>query len=137
MFQRSKSDALRPASHFQECWVGRWLASTKSSPFSGPFGQYLSCGTGVLLGAEIRLAILPLGIEPMAAIVILALSVLALLQFAVSQWRLLWLTTANQPLSDTLRSAAGIDDSSIGANDFSTLLGLCDELSPTIRKGTP
>lgn len=73
----------------------------------------------------------------MAAIVILALSVLALLQFAISQWRLLWFTTANQPLSDALRSAAGIDDSSIGANDFSTLLGLCDELSPTIRKGTP
>lgn len=73
----------------------------------------------------------------MAAIVILALSVLALFQFAISQWRLLWLTTANQPLSDALRSAAGIDDRSISATDFSTLLGLCDELSPSIRKGTP
>jgi len=73
----------------------------------------------------------------MAAALILTVSLLALLQFAISQWRLIWITTANQPLSDTLRAATGFDGSSVGANDFGTLLGLCDELSPTIRKATP
>jgi hypothetical protein len=73
----------------------------------------------------------------MAAVIILAISVLALLQFSISQWRLLWLTTANQPLSDSLRATTGFDDSSIQPSDFSALLGFCDELSPQIRKATP
>lgn len=73
----------------------------------------------------------------MFAALILAFAVLALTQFAVSQWRLIWLTTANQPLSENLRAAAGIDDDSIRSNDFGTLLNLCDELSPQIRKATP
>jgi hypothetical protein len=73
----------------------------------------------------------------MMAVLILAVSVVALVKFAVSQWRMIWLTTANQPLSDSLRAATGIDAESIGANDFGTLLGLCDELSPGIKQGTP
>jgi len=43
----------------------------------------------------------------MSAFLILAFSVVALLRFAIYQWRLIWLTTANQPLSDSLRAAAG------------------------------
>jgi len=73
----------------------------------------------------------------MVATLILTLSVLALLQFAISQWRLIWLTTANQPVSEHLRAATGLDGARIGANDFPALLGFCDELSPGIRKGTP
>jgi hypothetical protein len=73
----------------------------------------------------------------MAAALILVISVLALTQFAISQWRLIWLTTANQPLSDTLRATTGLDGSAIQSADFDTLLGFCDELSPQIRKATP
>jgi hypothetical protein len=73
----------------------------------------------------------------MTAALILAFSVLALVQFAVSQWRMIWLTTANQPLSDSLRAATGIASESIGPNDFGKLLGLCDEMSPHLKKGTP
>jgi len=73
----------------------------------------------------------------MAATLILTISALALLQFSIGQWRLIWLTTANQPLSGSLQAATGIDNSAIGANDFRTLLGLCDQLSPNIRKATP
>lgn len=73
----------------------------------------------------------------MAAALILAFAVLALVQFGVSQWRMIWLTTANQPLSDSLRAATGIEVDSIGPHDFGTLLGLCDELSPCLKKGTP
>jgi len=75
--------------------------------------------------------------KTMIAVLILAFSVVALVQFAISQWRMIWLTTANQPLSDSLRVATGIEAETIGPNDFGKLLGLCDELSPRLRKGTP
>ncbi len=73
----------------------------------------------------------------MTAVLILTFSVLALLQFAISQWRMIWLTTANQPLSDSLRAATGLDAEAIGADDFVKLLGLCDEMAPLLKKGTP
>jgi hypothetical protein len=73
----------------------------------------------------------------MAAALILVISVVALVQFAISQWRLIWLTTANQPLSETLQATTGIDGSAIQPADFSALLDFCDELSPRIRKETP
>jgi hypothetical protein len=73
----------------------------------------------------------------MVAALILAFSVLALLQFAVSQWRLIWFTTANQPISENLRATAGIDEGAIRPGDFGALLKLCDELSPDIREATP
>jgi hypothetical protein len=75
--------------------------------------------------------------KTMTAVLILGFSVLALAQFAISQWRMIWLTTANQPLSDSLRAATGIEAETIGPNDFGKLLGLCDELSPRLKKGTP
>lgn len=74
---------------------------------------------------------------PMTAALILVFSVLALAQFAISQWRMIWLTTANQPLSDSLRISTGIETESISAQDFGKLLGLCDEMSPLLKKGTP
>lgn len=73
----------------------------------------------------------------MTAALILTFSLLALVQFAISQWRMIWLTTANQPLSEALHTATGFQADNVGPNDFDTLLGLCDELSPTIRKATP
>lgn len=73
----------------------------------------------------------------MTAVFILVLSVAALVKFSISQWRLIWLTTANQPLSDSLRAATGIESDAIGPNDFRNLLGLCDQLSSDIKQGTP
>jgi hypothetical protein len=75
--------------------------------------------------------------KTMTAALILAFSVLALVQFGIGQWRMIWLTMANQPLSDSLRAATGIEAEAIGPNDFGTLLGLCDELSPRLKRGTP
>jgi hypothetical protein len=73
----------------------------------------------------------------MAAALILVFSLLALANFAISQWRLIWLTTANQPFSDTLRAATGIEAENISPHDFGNLLSLCDELFPRLTKGTP
>jgi hypothetical protein len=75
--------------------------------------------------------------KTMTAAIILAFSVMALVQFAISQWRMIWLTTANQPLSESLRAATGIEAETIGPNDFGRLLGICDEMSPRLKRGTP
>lgn len=73
----------------------------------------------------------------MISLFILVFASFALGRFAVSQWRTIWITAANQPLSDSLRVTAGIDDATIGAKDFSSLLDLCDNLSPGLKKKTP
>jgi hypothetical protein len=73
----------------------------------------------------------------MVSLFILVFASVALGRFAVSQWRTIWITAANQPLSDSLRVMAGIEDAGIGAKDFGSLLDLCDNLSPGLRKKTP
>src|SRR5258708_39768069 len=59
------------------------------------------------------------------------------MKFGISQWRAIWLTTANQPLSDSLQLTAGIDGKTIGGRDFCTLMNLCNELSPDLKKKSP
>jgi hypothetical protein len=61
----------------------------------------------------------------------------ALIRFAVSQWRAIWISYANQPLSDSLQLTAGIDTASIGGQDFGRLMNLCDQLSPELKKSSP
>jgi hypothetical protein len=73
----------------------------------------------------------------MIPLFILAFSSVALIRFAVSQWRAIWIASANQPLSDSLHLTAGIDPAAIAGRDFSRLLSLCDELSPELKSSTP
>lgn len=73
----------------------------------------------------------------MVSIFIFAFAAFALVKFGISQWRAIWLTTANQPLSDSLQVTAGIDGSAIGARDFCTLMQVCNELSPDLKKRSP
>ena len=73
----------------------------------------------------------------MVSIFILAFAAFALVKFGISQWRAIWITTANQPLSDSLQLTTGIDGAHVGAGDFSTLLNLCHELSPDLKKKSP
>jgi hypothetical protein len=73
----------------------------------------------------------------MISLFILVFAVSALVRFGISQWRAIWISTANQPLSESLRLTAGIDAASIGAGDFGSLLDLCNELSPELRKNSP
>lgn len=73
----------------------------------------------------------------MVALFILVFSVVALLKFAIWQWRAIWICTASQPMSGSLQLAAGIDGTSVGAQDFSTLMDLCDRLSPGLKKTSP
>jgi hypothetical protein len=73
----------------------------------------------------------------MVSIFILAFAAFALVKFGISQWRAIWLTTANQPLSDSLQLTAGIDGAAIGGGDFRTLMNLCDKMSPDLKKKSP
>ena len=73
----------------------------------------------------------------MVSIFILAFSGFALVKFGIAQWRAIWIMTANQPLSDSLHLAAGIDGAAITAGDFGTLMHLCNELSPDLKKKSP
>jgi hypothetical protein len=73
----------------------------------------------------------------MVPIFILAFASFALVRFGISQWRSIWIATANQPLSDSLQLTAGIDGAHVGAGDFGTLLHLCHELSPELKKKSP
>ena len=73
----------------------------------------------------------------MFSLFILAFSSIALVRFAVSQWRAIWIASASQPLSDSLQLAAGIDPATIAGGDFARLLSLCDQLSPELKSSTP
>src|ERR1700730_2416792 len=73
----------------------------------------------------------------MVSVFILVFSVIALVRLGISQWRAIWIATANQPLSDSFPLAAGIDRAAVGAGDFSALLQLCNLLTPDLKKTTP
>jgi hypothetical protein len=73
----------------------------------------------------------------MLSLCILLFSGFALIRFAVSQWRAIWISSASQQVSDSLQLATGIDATAIGAGDFGRLMNLCDELSPDLKQSTP
>jgi hypothetical protein len=73
----------------------------------------------------------------MLSLFILLFSGFALIRFAVSQWRAIWISSANQPLSESLQLTAGIDAAAIGGEDFGRLMNLCDQLSPELKKSSP
>ena len=73
----------------------------------------------------------------MLSLFILIFSGVALIRFALSQWRAIWISSASQPVSDSLQLAAGIDADALGAHDFGRLLNLCDQLSPELKQSSP
>ena len=77
------------------------------------------------------------GTPEVLSLCILLFSGFALIRFALSQWRAIWISSANQPVSDSLQLTAGIDAAAIGAEDFGRLMSLCDQLSPELKKCSP
>jgi hypothetical protein len=73
----------------------------------------------------------------MVSILIIVFAAFALVKFGIAQWRAIWITAANQPLSESLQLTAGIDGAHVGAGDFNTLMNLCNELSPDLTKKSP
>ncbi|MGB7750601.1 MAG: hypothetical protein WCF88_03540 [Candidatus Acidiferrales bacterium] len=64
----------------------------------------------------------------MIAAFIVVLSVAALLQFAISQWRAMWLTIAEQPLSEYFTTATGIAGDGIRADHFDLLTRISEQV---------
>jgi hypothetical protein len=71
----------------------------------------------------------------MIAICILVLSILALAEFAISQWRSMWILVGAQPLSSSLQSATGISAESLTADHFSLLAQTTEQLCPSREEG--
>jgi hypothetical protein len=65
---------------------------------------------------------------------ILVFSVVALVQFGISQWRAMWLTVAARPLSDCLQAATGIDTAALRAEDFYVITRTSHYVSPAPRE---
>ena len=65
---------------------------------------------------------------------LLAVSVIAMIQFAVYYWRAVMADVAAQPLSSRVRKAAGLTDESVSSADFEAILNL-HELTPCLKRG--
>lgn len=70
----------------------------------------------------------------MIALLILAISVTALVQFAVCQWRSIWITVAAQPLSECLQAAVGLAPGQIQSSHFELLARTSEQICPTTQK---
>ena len=70
----------------------------------------------------------------MIALLILAVSVTALAQFAICQWRSMWITVAAQPLSDCLQSAVGLAAEQISSDHFELLARTSEQMCPATQK---
>ncbi|HKW89349.1 MAG TPA: hypothetical protein VJN21_11400 [Candidatus Acidoferrales bacterium] len=73
----------------------------------------------------------------MAAAFILVMSVVALVQFAISQWRSMWIVVAEQPLSNRFETATGIAANSIVPEDFNILARAWEQLPAAPHERNP
>jgi hypothetical protein len=67
----------------------------------------------------------------MIAAFILVMAVMALVQFAVAEWKATWMIIAAQPISSSVESAVGIVSGAIAADDFDKLTRATDQLAPS------
>lgn len=61
----------------------------------------------------------------MFAALIFVFSVSALVRFGVAQWRSIWCSIADQPLSGGFETASGIAADAIGPDDFEVFKAIC------------
>jgi hypothetical protein len=69
------------------------------------------------------------------AALICVMSLAALIQFAVSQWRSIWITVAAQPLSKALEAATGIANEDIGGEHFDMLIRASGQVEMAPQEG--
>lgn len=70
----------------------------------------------------------------MFSAMLLAISIVALSQFALYYWRAILAGVAAQPVSDRVLAAANLDAAGMKGQDFETLAGL-HELTPELHPG--
>lgn len=67
----------------------------------------------------------------MVAAFIFVLSIVAVMEFAVAQWRSMWIAVGSQPLSDGFQNATGLAPNAIGADHFDLLARTSERLPLT------
>ena len=72
----------------------------------------------------------------MIAAFIVVLSVAALIQFAITQWRAMWITIAEQPLSAFFTATTGIAVDQIGADHFDFLTRTSEQLGTSGKQSS-
>jgi hypothetical protein len=75
---------------------------------------------------------MPPEVEGMFAAMLLAISIVALSQFALYYWRSILAGVAAQPVSGRVLEAARVENGTVSANDFDTFAGLHD-LTPDLQ----
>ena len=70
----------------------------------------------------------------MIAALICVMSLAALLQFAISQWRSIWVAIAAQPLSSSLENATGVANAAICAEHFEMLTRASEQLGRSLHE---
>jgi len=93
--------------------------------------QFQSTGTSDLLDYIFLAAILPLEAEGCFSAMLLAISIVALSQFALYYWRAVLAGVAALPVSDRVLVAAQVENGQLTPEDFQTLAGLHD-LTPDL-----
>lgn len=73
----------------------------------------------------------------MLSIAILIFSVAALVRFGIGQWRAIWISTANQPVSGSLLASTGIETARLAGTDFHSLVALYNELCADVESTAP
>ncbi len=73
----------------------------------------------------------------MFSVIILLVSGVALVQFAIAQWRSIWISAAQQAVSDAFKAETGVDPEAIKPTDFGVLVGLYDQVCPGQKTSTP
>ena len=68
----------------------------------------------------------------MFAAMLFAISIVALAQFGLYYWRAVLAAVAGQPVSDSVLTAAGLENGRVTGRDFSTIAGLHD-LTPNLN----
>jgi hypothetical protein len=68
----------------------------------------------------------------MFALMLFAISIVALTQFGLYYWRAVLASAASQPVSDGILKAAGVENGRVTGHDFQTLAGLHD-LTPVLH----
>jgi hypothetical protein len=70
----------------------------------------------------------------MIAVFIVVLSLAALIQFAHAQWRAMWITIAEQPLSEFFTTTTGISSDQIRADHFDFLTRTFEQLGSSAKQ---
>src|SRR5437879_3456365 len=97
----------------------------------GYIQRFQSTGTSGLLVSIFVPARIPLEAEGMLSAMLLAISIVALSQFALYYWRAVLAGVAEQPVSERVLVAAQVENRRLTPEDFQTLSGLHD-LTPDL-----